>query len=316
MFVFLALYTKAQGSAQMFWALNKNSDYLLDVMSHRSASVAYSTRKLRAQYTGPAMRIRRSQSGTDPVGNVYFDSNGELSASSRVEIVTTGTGFTGSTYTLGTFISSASVYVTVWYDQSGNGRDLVQNTTARQPRLASSGTLETANSRASVRFITSNEYYLELSLSASSMFASGRTGTVSTVLDASSGTTSAFGYSDGGSDRWQAHMNESTEIRFDVGNSYNRITAVNNTYVGNLTAYALLANTSLMQIWRNASLLSSSTSSVSACGQSTFYLGAIPPFPGAYYHNDHISELVIFNVALSSAEINTLYTNQKAFFGL
>lgn len=45
------------------------------------------------------------------------------------------------------------VMVETWYDQSGNSRDAVQTTTAEQPKLASSGTLETdANGKITMLF--------------------------------------------------------------------------------------------------------------------------------------------------------------------
>ena len=59
--------------------------------------------------------------------------------------------------TLGAFMtelsSSTDLFVETWYDQSGNSRDAVQTTTAEQPKLASSGTLETdANGKITMLF--------------------------------------------------------------------------------------------------------------------------------------------------------------------
>lgn len=314
-FLFSSELLFAQGPQQMFWALNTNGIYLLDQIGRTNSSVAYSVRKLRRNYTGYSMRVRRS--GDNAIGDVNFDVTGVVSATSTIRISSAGSGSltVGSTISYSTFYSGRNVFVVAWYDQSGNSRDVTQGTTGQQPRVVNSGTLETSNSIASVRFINSNSTVLSASIPSASMFSSSYIGTASIVLEASSGNTSSFGYSDGGTNRWQAHMNESSNLHFDVGNSYNRLTFVNSTGSGVLRTYALVAGPSLMQIWRSGSNVASSTPTMSTSTTSTFYLGAIPTFPGTWYHNNDISELVIFPTALTSSEIGILNTNQKNFYG-
>ena len=50
-FVFPFGILSAQSPSQMFWALNQNASFLLDQVPSASASVAYSVRKLKRNYT-------------------------------------------------------------------------------------------------------------------------------------------------------------------------------------------------------------------------------------------------------------------------
>jgi hypothetical protein len=318
--LFLTVFSSshAQGPQQMFWALNTNGVYLLDQVGSADASVAYSVRKLRRSYIGYAMKVRQDRpSGVDPEGDVDFDANGEVSASSQVTITLVG----GSSYTLGSKVSLSSfyasypVYVVTWYDQSGFGRNVTQSTASQQPRLATAGTLEVVNSKAAVRFINANSTVLTASIPSATMFGSGYIGTAALVLVATSGNTSAFGYSDGGSDRWQAHMNESTNLYFDVGNSYNRLNYANGANANVLRNYVLLAGIGKMRIYVSGTLAASSTPTMSASTTGTFYVGGIPPFPGTWYHNSHESELIIFPIELPAADLALIQASQKKFFG-
>ncbi len=306
--------SSAQAPQQMFWALNKGA-YLLDQIPTVSASVAYSVRRLKNAYTGPAMRVRRVNTGTDAQGDVAFDANGVVSANSIITITTAGGGATlGSKITFSTFYASTSAYVVTWYDQSGNARHVTQATTSQQPRIVNAGTLETSNSRAAIRFINSSSTVLSATIASATMFASGYIGTASLVAEASSGNTSSFGYADGGTNRWQAHINEGNNLHFDVGNGYNRLTYINTASIGALRNYVLVAGPSVMQIWLSGTMVASSAPSMTASTTGTFYVGGIPTFSGSWYHDNDQSELIIFPKAMNSSEIGILQTSQKRFY--
>lgn len=57
-----------------------------------------------------------------------------------------------------TFYSGHSVYVTKWYDQSGNTNDASQATAANQPYIVNSGTMTTVNSLPSVLWNSTSQY--------------------------------------------------------------------------------------------------------------------------------------------------------------
>ena len=121
---------------------------LLDKVKE-DAAAAYSLRKLRSKYTGPAVRVRRD--ADDVEVDVYFDTNGEVSLKSRVVNTTEttigkpqgGATFTLGAQTLGEFVGDSTyvsggaknAFVVCWYDQSHNGKDATQNTAANQPKL-------------------------------------------------------------------------------------------------------------------------------------------------------------------------------------
>jgi hypothetical protein len=94
---------------------------LLDL--YPGAAAAYSVRKLRTAYTGSAIRVRRSSDNTEQ--DIGF-SSGNL-----------------DTTALTTFCGAGNGFVTTWYDQSGNARNVTQATAASQPQIVNSGTIIT-----------------------------------------------------------------------------------------------------------------------------------------------------------------------------
>lgn len=96
-------------------------------------STIFGLRKIKQSYAGSLVRIRRSSDSTEQ--NIGFVSNGDFDSASFSSFVGGGTG-----------------YVTTWYDQSGNGRNVTQSTTSKQPIL----TLNAmgSNNRPTITFAT------------------------------------------------------------------------------------------------------------------------------------------------------------------
>lgn len=104
----------------------------LDVLGV-AAKGAYSVRRLSRSYTGACMQVTRASDST-----------------------TQDIGFSGDaldTAALATFCAGTTGYVSKWYDQSGNGHDLIQATQANMWRIYASGAVETKNSLPSLRAI-------------------------------------------------------------------------------------------------------------------------------------------------------------------
>lgn len=110
---------------------------LLD--DYPNSVAAYSLRKLRTDYEGDAIRVRIDTTG-QPTYEIGFDSNGELDTASLLS-----------------FAGSNDAYVHTWYDQSGSGNDATQVAAASQPKIVSSGILESLNGKPSVNFINTGD---------------------------------------------------------------------------------------------------------------------------------------------------------------
>lgn len=109
---------------------------LLDAIS-TAPTIAFSTRKLRAAYAGSALRVRRTSDQSEQ--DIGFTAGGLL-----------------DTGAMSLFVGASSAYVTKWYDQSGNARDMAQSTAANQPQIVASGTIQTLNSKPAVKWIEAN----------------------------------------------------------------------------------------------------------------------------------------------------------------
>ena len=112
---------------------------LLDL--YPNASAAYSLRKLRADYEGDAIEVRRSV-GIPSNQNIGFNSDGEL-----------------DTVALLAFVGSGDGFVVTWYDQSGGDRnDVVQVEASKQPQIVSNGVVVTTSGNYAVDFTSSAKY--------------------------------------------------------------------------------------------------------------------------------------------------------------
>ena len=85
-------------------------------------------RRLSSTYTGSLIRIRRSSDNAEL--DIGYNGSNELDTSA-----------------ITSFVGANSAYVTTKYDQSGNGRNWVQTTAAKQPRIVNAGTLELENGK-------------------------------------------------------------------------------------------------------------------------------------------------------------------------
>lgn len=115
---------------------NVGSALFLDL--YTSARIAYSVRKLRVGYTGFCMRIRRSSDNSET--NIGFVNNYVDTAS------------------ILSFCGAGSGFVSIFYDQSGNGNNAIQNTAVSQPRICLNGALNLVNGKLSLFFDGTNDY--------------------------------------------------------------------------------------------------------------------------------------------------------------
>lgn len=94
----------------------------LSTHSQTNAAAAFGLRLLKADYLGPVINVRR---GSDNATlDFYADSRGNV-----------GTTLYGTGTTLLTWLAGSIGYLTRWYDQTNNGRDVIQATNANQPKI-------------------------------------------------------------------------------------------------------------------------------------------------------------------------------------
>jgi hypothetical protein len=107
-----------------------------------NAAAAYSLRKLRTAYSGPAIEARKTVGGETFVQDIGFVDN-ELDTASLL-----------------TFANGGDVFVAKWYDQSGNGNnDAFQVSQSSQASIVLSGVLNTTNGNVAA-LGTSNTVYV------------------------------------------------------------------------------------------------------------------------------------------------------------
>jgi uncharacterized protein (TIGR02145 family) len=126
------------------------------IFNQNIANHAYSLRRLSDTFNYKCLRVRRtttSPSATTTFANVLFNTNDKIGLDSQIVYVS---GYPTGATTLGEFAASVTngydnvdgvnenqnIFITTWYDQSGNDKDVAQSSTTAQPRIVSLGNLE------------------------------------------------------------------------------------------------------------------------------------------------------------------------------
>jgi hypothetical protein len=130
-FVSTICFSQVVGTPYIIQTENSNT-FVLDNIS-KSPTVAYSVRKLSKTYHGFCLRVRRSSDNASL--DIGFDTNGEL-----------------DTATMLAFVGSANGFVSIWYDQSGNQKNLTQVTQIYQPKIINTGALIASNGKPFIGF--------------------------------------------------------------------------------------------------------------------------------------------------------------------
>tara|TARA_R110002020_G_scaffold103935_1_gene243542 strand:+ start:469 stop:1656 length:1188 start_codon:yes stop_codon:yes gene_type:complete len=172
------------------------------------AHAAYSLRRVRGEYTGPAVRLRRSNDSEEL--DIGFDSDGNL------DIAACDAFFNGSNLT-----------VKKYYDQSGNGNDVTQSTNSAQPLLYNTSGLIALDGRPVLQFLGNDAFPFDntgLDIGSLSAFAVGKfQDTADTeYLLAVSGNA-------GGDKRFQVPVLFSSNFNYAYGGNVSGISTTANT---------------------------------------------------------------------------------------
>ena len=248
----------------------KAQPLLLDTYS--GAAAAYSLRLLRTAYSGNAIRVRRSSDNAEQ--DFGFSSN-VLDTASLLTFCGVGNGF-----------------VTTWYDQSGNARNVTQATAILQPRIVVSGALILQNGKPSISDLVGSNIKLSVTLNGSANFYAFN------VMKYLSGSTNIL-YSGQSADRWifAASTGDTNNVLSqNAGTPTFRKNGVLQTYANRGAAATSLANQSLFTV----------TASTTSWTQLTIgYPNTLPMF--------NMQEVVIY-YANKDADRVGIETNINSFY--
>jgi hypothetical protein len=256
---------------------------LLDI--YPSAAAAYSLRLLRTDYTGSAIRVRRTDLVESDIG---FTSTGALDTAALLAFTGTGALDNG--------------FVKTWYDQSGNARNATQATAANQPQIVSGGSVILNNGKPSIDHIGTTD----LKLSAN--FTIGNTYSMYGVVKFDGYARELFGASTGS---YGIYQDASTTFYHNGGS----------VGTGSGTTFGL--NFSLLSIYRNAtraiSMYKNTTimgSSFNLGSNSNFILRSLSGEELSLYNLDGRLSEAIFYQTYEISNQTGIEGNIKTYYGL
>jgi len=206
------------------WVAPVAPTLLLDL--YPNAAAAYSLRKLRAAYSGSAVRVRKEVSTVSSETDIGFLADGSLDTVSLLAFASDA--------------DSGDVFVVTWYDQSLSN-DATQSTAANQPKIVSGGSLVTENGKAAVEFDGVNDV-LQSSFSSSQPLTIASIGNIDTArtFDYFVSLNSTFVLGSDGTPEWRllagssltnGAVNDDQTLLFAVANSTSSILSVNGSSV-------------------------------------------------------------------------------------
>ncbi len=257
-------------------------------------SAAYGLRRLRRLYTGFCIRVRRSSDNAQL--DIGFDSQGNLDILALLAFVGTGSGF-----------------VTIWYDQSGNGRNATQTTPEAQPRIVNAGVLDIANGKPAVRFNGESMYLGGVSLPLSQLTLSSvmndvtQQGAIRYSIGTDTGTPESGGRGIFSSFQFQFNNNTLGYIP-DAGVPVVQtgfLPTIGQSYVVSLTTTATESS-----IWANGG--NNATGGRITLNQ--LFIGQRGD--NLWYYDGYNSETIVFPSALSTTNRQTLERNQGNYYNI
>lgn len=253
---------------------------LLDL--YPGADVAYSLRKLRTGYVGNAIRVRRASDNTEQ--NIGFDGLGNLDTSA-----------------LTAFCAGTNGFVTTWYDQSGNNRNVIQSSAVSQPQIVSSGSVILEGGFPAVKFDGSNDF-----LNGGTILNPGGRNIVTfaiTKIIGTIGTPYSRTFFGNFQNRWGLYrdssvLNSQSQFSTGVGGSSS---VADTSSLNRIISQEVESGFFNKLFINNSTSATASTLGLSFSNETTlnFLVGSYAQF-GGYYLNGTISELIIYQPLVSS----------------
>lgn len=263
-----------------------------------SAARAYGVRLLVSGYAGNCLRVRRdSDNTTQDIGFVsgYID-----------------------TASLLTFVGAGSGFVNIWYDQSGNTRNLTQAVAANQPLIVSAGALNLINGRLGFNFNGTSNLFTDTS---PGMYAAGSASvlmvaeslatTTGNIVNESRTVTSNSLYIPFAQVTGQVFMQIETDAATfplnaiatkKINDALHQLSFVDTGTVAEQWVDATAASTGAVSYTRGTTTL------------SNFSIGGAPQVGVTHWANVFVAEVLVFYSNLTTVQRQAGEANQKAFF--
>lgn len=248
------------------------------------AAMAYSFRKLSSTYSGNAIQVRRSNDNTTQ--NIGFV-GGELDTAS-----------------LKTFVGSNTGYITIWYDQSGNGTNLSQASQSNQPRIVNAGVIDRENGRPFVRFFATSSYN-SLNLSSDQT----TTAQIIVVNKFAPYASGGMGFILGHTTVYNWHSQYPIGKLFYPGLASSSVT--NGSVFQNSRSIAPAS-----AIWNTTLMINSIAPSIPATGTTWNNIGSDRNIYHRTSGGGGYTELIVFNSAITAAERLTVEINQSSYYSI
>jgi len=220
-----------------------------------------------------------------------------------------------------------SGYIAKWYDQSGNGRDLLQATTTNQPKIVNAGVINVQGALPAVPLDGANYYMGQSTLSISNPYTAnavatrtgaaggGSSGYERLVNISSSGDSYGFmgSFTSGGVTNYATFTGNGAGVWNDIAADLpNTAVALNTQDI--LSMVVATGATGLVPSINGTALTGKNGTAATATG---FLIGA--PYSASTLNQlwtGNISEFTIFTSALNTTRKTLLETNEGAYYGL
>lgn len=235
------------------------------------AYAAYSLRRVRGEYTGPSIRVRKITSDPYPEQDIGFDADGNLDVSA-----------------LTTFLDGNAGNIERLYDQSGNNRNIVQTNPALGPGIQpSAGSVYTVDGKAALRFDGIND---QLDIDSSGL----DIGNLSSFIVMKLGDTSGLQFPLALSVtplRWYAPFLNSGNFNYAYAGQSNAAVTAANTNNNLHTQIAGTTQGNMTAFLNGASVNTATLSS----GIETGFTDGIGAVNGANFLDGFLQEIIIYN---------------------
>ncbi len=296
---------------------------LLDLDGMTTAAAGYSVRKIRAAYSGNAMKVRRASDNDE--ADVAFDDSGKVSSASGITVTS---GDYSGTMNLGAFLSGTTGHVTTLYDQVGS-ENATNSTAAKQPYLRTAGST-TIGDTVELMFDTGTNQYLSTGFDHSNSDDS-RTQLVVTQVNSSVHATDYYGligaryYQPYGTEIYYRNGYYTWSIGQASDNSYQELVSSNGARAGQkdivIASYEPSLSSNEQKIRVNQTLTQTNcTKDVNAWTYGPLQIGRRWAYQSdgatdrTYYGN--VYEVIVWASALSATNAAAAETNTMAYFSI